>query len=348
MRRPPIYLETDQTVLSERLGIARLFTFVGGFFALLFAISSLKAGNYNHAAVLLSLTILIAINLVYLRRSSNPLAPIRILAMAMAILFIHLVYTGGVGGSGILWVYIFPPLGYFLLGTREGTIAMVLVVAITALVILATGTPAYLQLFSTEFIQRLAASLTAVALLSYIYERSREKRHLEIIRLSVALKKQAGTDQLSGLLNRFSMTEILEHELERVKRLGQPFALVMGDIDLFKQINDSEGHLTGDKVIRDIAALIQSAIRKQDSAARWGGEEFLVFLPDTNTTGAKSTAERIRNEMQRLEQVGGRTITMSFGIAESNKDDREVDEIINRADKNLYLAKEQGRDCIVT
>ncbi|MES9960799.1 MAG: diguanylate cyclase [Sedimenticola sp.] len=348
MERPDIISGTDPRLLSERRGIARLFTYVGSTFALLFAITSLFSGSYYHAVVLLLLAALVIVNLGYLKRSINPVPPIRILALAMAILFLYLMYTGGIHGSGILWFYVFPPLGYFLLGTREGTIAMALVALSSLIIILVLGMPAYLDVYSTSFLQRLVASLAAVSLLSFFYERSRETRYNEIVRLSKALERQAGTDQLSGLLNRFSMTEILEIELERVKRLEKPFSLIMGDIDLFKQINDTQGHLAGDRAIRDVAASIDASIRKQDAAARWGGEEFLIFLPATDKEGAEKTALRIKENLPKLSYLGDRTITMSFGLAYSSHEDRHIDQVIKRADDNLYIAKNGGRDCIVS
>jgi len=167
-----------------------------------------------------------------------------------------------------------------------------------------------------------------------------------MIRLAKKLEQQARTDHLSGLLNRLSISEIIDYELLRFKRSQKPFALIMGDVDYFKKINDSAGHLAGDQVIKDIAALIKNSLREQDCAARWGGEEFLIFLPETDKENAIATIERLRKDIENTIYINNSPVTMSFGIA-IVKNKETFDDLLSRSDKNMYHAKEHGRNSIV-
>jgi len=159
-------------------------------------------------------------------------------------------------------------------------------------------------------------------------------------------RTKALTDVLTGLSNREAYEERLQMEFERWKRYRQPAAIVVGDIDLFKQVNDNYGHLAGDKVIQIIAKEITNRIRKTDFVARYGGEEFVILLPETQIKDVIPVMEKTREMISKLpfhfrdEQV---QITMSFGVA-AFQDKNTAAEIFDLADKALYKAKESGRN----
>jgi diguanylate cyclase (GGDEF)-like protein len=157
------------------------------------------------------------------------------------------------------------------------------------------------------------------------------------------LREQATTDTLTGLLNRRSMLEVLQDELNRAHRLGSPFSVIMFDIDLFKVVNDSFGHEAGDTVLSAIATRVTSRLRDVDSFARWGGEEFLLLLPGTDRQGAIALAETCREIIADSPMQGVGQITASFGVADYGHEN-SVAALIRRADSALYEAKNKGRN----
>jgi len=169
-------------------------------------------------------------------------------------------------------------------------------------------------------------------------ERLRASRS-ELERLSV-------TDDLTGLYNRRYLMDALANEVRRSRRLEHPCALLMGDVDHFKEFNDAHGHLAGDQALAHIAAIMRETTRDVDCAARYGGEEFVVVLPETEAAGAIETAQRIRSRLAGDELVGGK-VSMSFGVAQFPEDGDTPEALLARADAALYRAKREGRDRVL-
>jgi diguanylate cyclase (GGDEF)-like protein/PAS domain S-box-containing protein len=157
------------------------------------------------------------------------------------------------------------------------------------------------------------------------------------------LRRLAATDKLTGAYNRTKCHEILEREIERVKRHNQPLSIIIFDIDRFKKVNDRYGHSAGDYVLKTIADIVRESIRKIDYFVRWGGEEFMIISSETNLKEASALAERIREiiESSTFEDVG--KVTVSFGVTEFRENDTE-DSLIKRADDAMYEAKKKGRN----
>ena len=163
-------------------------------------------------------------------------------------------------------------------------------------------------------------------------------------RLIDRLTDAASTDPLTGLLNRRGFHHITETELERSRRGHRPFSLLVGDCDFFKLVNDQFGHHAGDEALKSIAALLDHNKRRIDTAARMGGEEFALMLPETDQHEAYILAERLRSRLRGLfaaEPVG---LTMSFGVASYPVHGASVDALLRAADEALYAAKALGRD----
>src|SRR5438067_6882804 len=157
-------------------------------------------------------------------------------------------------------------------------------------------------------------------------------------------EEEAFTDHLTGLANRRRFERQLEREVTRTQRYTRPFCLLYLDIDNFKQVNDTYGHEAGDETIRRLALTLQAGTRGIDLAARIGGEEFAVILPETDFEGGLDVAERLRTSIKEMEiPVVGR-ITASFGVAEFPLCATTGRELISIADAALYEAKRQGRD----
>jgi diguanylate cyclase (GGDEF)-like protein len=157
------------------------------------------------------------------------------------------------------------------------------------------------------------------------------------------IEEIAITDELTGLFNRRHIMSRFEEEFEKVKRLNRNVGCLMADIDHFKAINDTFGHLTGDQVLKVVSHRILNSVRAYDVLGRYGGEEFLIILPDTGLEDARSLAERIRTQVKE-NLISGTQVTISLGVTCFREGDRSVDDIIKRADENLYSAKNAGRD----
>ncbi len=164
------------------------------------------------------------------------------------------------------------------------------------------------------------------------------------------LKISSKTDPLTNLLNRRGVTERIEIEMKRFERNKKCFSIILSDIDHFKNVNDTHGHEAGDQVLIEVGIIIKENCRKQDVASRWGGEEFLVKLPETDLEGGKLLAEKIRKEIELhdfIYQQQKIPVTMSFGISVFTENVKSIEDCIRQADNCLYKAKETGRNKVV-
>ncbi|MDK2877573.1 MAG: hypothetical protein PWR06_289 [Thermoanaerobacteraceae bacterium] len=159
------------------------------------------------------------------------------------------------------------------------------------------------------------------------------------------LYRQSITDPLTNIYNRRFFMQMLEQEMERTRRYGKSFSVIMFDLDHFKSVNDRFGHAAGDMVLKSVADMIKGRIRKTDYFARWGGEEFIILLPETSVEDAAGLAEELREQLSSmtLPEVG--RVTASFGVAGYRTSDT-IDTILMRADSMLYEAKAAGRNCV--
>src|SRR4030081_33344 len=172
----------------------------------------------------------------------------------------------------------------------------------------------------------------------------------ELVSARESMRRAATHDSLTGLMNRGEILAMLLRELERARRDHKPVGVILGDIDNFKSVNDTIGHLFGDEALREVARRLREQLRVYDGVGRYGGEEFLLILPNCDLPNALLRANELR------ESVGGtpvvcsgkeRLITMSMGVAVSACDgNNEVEMLLNHADAGLYAAKENGRNRI--
>lgn len=164
--------------------------------------------------------------------------------------------------------------------------------------------------------------------------------------LNIALREASTHDVLTGIANRRLLTERLREESERAKRYSRPLCVVMVDIDRFKVVNDEYGHEIGDNVLMEVVRVMEAEIREHDLVGRWGGEEFLVLMPETNADRATLVMERLREAVAKLRirlNDESLSVTVSLGLAELRADEN-YSSAINRADVALLRAKRQGRN----
>ncbi|MFN7197589.1 MAG: GGDEF domain-containing protein, partial [Hylemonella sp.] len=161
------------------------------------------------------------------------------------------------------------------------------------------------------------------------------------------LEYLATRDALTGARTRPVLLQACRQELARCRRHGRSMALLVMDVDHFKRVNDQHGHQMGDRVLVDVVARVSSLLRLSDLLARFGGEEFVLLLPETTLQEALAVAERIRRKVA-LPQDGLPEVTVSIGVTTNRADEDDVDALLARADRALYRAKEQGRNRIET
>jgi len=182
-----------------------------------------------------------------------------------------------------------------------------------------------------------------------------------ILRLD-ELEELANTDELTGMFNRRAIIHLLKEEFQKSKQFGFPLSVAMVDLDHFKRINDTYGHLAGDTVLKEITKVLKDGLRRIDVLGRYGGEEFLCILPSTSDDGSMITAERVREKVEGLlfevtgadvltpifpqESPAGETvrITVSIGVASMDESMTDVEHLVSAADTALYTAKEGGRN----
>lgn len=166
------------------------------------------------------------------------------------------------------------------------------------------------------------------------------------IHMEEELKAMAERDYLTGLYNRIKFESALEYEFNRNRRYGDPFSLIMLDIDHFKLVNDTYGHDVGDTILQEFAHLLRSSMRTTDIIARWGGEEFMLLLPNSDGEQARHIAEKLRESITRTEFTKVGRMSASMGVCEM-KANFEMSDLLKYVDDALYKAKRRGRDCIV-
>jgi diguanylate cyclase (GGDEF)-like protein len=170
--------------------------------------------------------------------------------------------------------------------------------------------------------------------------------HLTINRYQRRLEQMATTDNLTGLANRHALKLLLDQGTREASRQKTPMSAIMIDIDHFKQLNDSRGHLAGDRILQGLAATLKEAIRNSDIACRWGGEEFLIILTNTDLPASASVADALRARVeQQKHEINGNSvsITISAGVVAYHGDESQ-ESFISRADALLYQAKHEGRN----
>lgn len=261
-------------------------------------------------------------------------------------LFTYLAVGAVEGGSAVLWLFAYPPIIFYISNARVGVRACAGGYAALALLFSPIGDWVIDSPYSSSFRLTMLAALGFEMVTCYILDQSRRRSKLSLMRLANEFEYAAKHDALTGLANRREALAQLEGEQHRYLRNGRPFSVLLMDVDLFKTINDTHGHHVGDELLVLVADTLRAQSRKIDTLSRWGGEEFLALLPETEPEEAVQLANRIR------EAIAGASIevdktpvraTISIGVA-GIRHSESLDRLLQRADEALYRAKARGRN----
>ena len=331
------------------LRLSAIYCLLALFLLTFFATDSFLRQETRHAQILLSFAIVTVLCFVYLRTSRNVRRTNSFIVALLGALCLFLMYTGGIQGTGPLWYFAFPPVALFIQRLWAGLMSVTLLFLAT-LAMISWPAPGFdPSIYSAAFIVRLFAVYLTVSVMSFFYAYIRTSTELHMDNVNRDIRNLANTDELTLLPNRRRMTEILYQEVARTRRNRTTFSIIIFDVDHFKRVNDVYGHDAGDRVLGEIKDITLEVLRTQDICARWGGEEFLVLLPETGITGARRVAERLRVAFEAHAFVQGEhrlPITVSLGVYESSAA-RNLEDCLKQADKNLYLAKHAGRNRVV-
>ncbi|WP_417515651.1 GGDEF domain-containing protein [Marinobacter sp.] len=306
------------------------------------------SGHSSHALILWAFIVPVLANMAWFARTGNRDSQKAGLLVIVSVLFTYLIASGGEGNTGPLWFYVFPPLLFFLTNLKTGTMILLLVYLVAVIVFQFPNLPFVFADYESDFKIRFFVTLTFESIFCFVLEASRLKARNELLDLAQSHELAAKTDELTSLSNRRDILNRLAEEYSRYQRSGHHFSIALIDLDLFKSINDQYGHNAGDAALKQFANLMQTVIRQTDVAARWGGEEFLLLLPDTSLIPALTLAERLRSEVARSNfSFHGQElpVTMSAGVCSIAQAD-SIDSMLRQADSQLYSAKEAGRNRI--
>lgn len=336
--------------LNRRIIAINVFASIGVLLVIVFGINAYRMHSVwmGNSITLVGITFITA--RYFLKTNKEPseqLIPISLLIVSLLALMTLVIVTGGINNNGPLWIFVLPPVAFFFAGLRYG---LYIIFAFTLFILFLFFYPDNQMLqtsYGTNFKIRLIIVFTTTTLFYAAYEYIRGKNMETIKFLKERFEHLALHDALTGIPNRRAMNMYLQHEIIRAKRSSSPLSFVLCDIDKFKLINDKLGHDVGDEILIGVSQLLRENIRKQDLVARWGGEEFLFALPETDIDSAVKVADTIRMRLSKasftVNDNNPVSITGSFGVSVINED-FDLDSAISNADKALYEAKYSGRN----
>jgi len=250
----------------------------------------------------------------------------------------HMLYQRNGITPALLWFPMVYLMAFVLLSRRQALLFSLVYLGLGLLAgFIGTLTSPPLGVSATNTALQFTLSNLAYLMLLYIFAHLR--RHY------AQMHQMAHTDALTGLTNRRAMQNKLEAELDRARRYSRTFAVLLADLDHFKRVNDTYGHSVGDQVLREAGQRLSQHLRDSDSLARWGGEEFLVLVPETNLLQAQHLAQRLLESIRET-PISGVHVTLSLGVACYRQGDT-VATILSRADEAMYRAKAAGRNQVM-
>ena len=327
-----------------------LFNLVAIAFLCLFSLIAVSTGERGYALVLLGVMTLALANIACFFAWRHMQQLVLTTCLGYLIFCLYLQISGGQNNSGILWHYVYTIMVYYIAGLRLGCISSGLLIASELLLMQMDHLAFFRAQYSPEFKMRFLSSMTVMSIMGAMLEHSRSKAQKSLMILANRLHHASQTDELTDLPNRRALQEILHDQSVRADRTKSDFVILLCDIDHFKSVNDQFGHAVGDEALRHLVRNMSAAIRKSDTLARWGGEEFMLVLPDTDLECGIIMAERIRTaaELSPLVTDTGVKVPMTISCGLANwLECCDLDTLFRLADERLYQAKSTGRNQVV-
>ncbi len=272
-----------------------------------------------------------------------------LVGVLLLVLYFYLLLSGGVNNTGLMWAVMLVPGFINLYGYKRGTATLLAVGGLTALVLFYPDFPGLTAEYDTGYRARFIAVFGALTALTALLDSSRHQTQQLLQTLTQELENRASTDALTGLANRREAYRAISELERRNRHLAGRYTVLIGDLDNFKSINDNHGHSFGDRVLRDVAEVLRDNTRADDIVARWGGEEFLILLPNTDVQGGGILGEKLRDKVEALSQRYDPPVkvSISFGVAEGDPASATHGQLLAEADARMYRAKDGGRNQVV-
>lgn len=331
-------IATDDISLKYRLVVLNTCLLLGAVSLGVFFVFWTMAGNYILSSIDILVSILFWVAFFSLRKTQDSQTIIFLSSLMIIVAAIAFLVVNRNINFGLSWIYVIPIYIMFLMGHKKG-----LILTLVYCFFVAAEIYVHYDLWVDDgltaiFLSRLIITTFIIIIISYVSELSFSKINERIYELSI-------TDSLTNVYNRRHFDSILDKELKRQNRTKLPLCLCMLDVDNFKKLNDTLGHLQGDLVLKEVANIIKNTIRETDEIGRWGGEEFCIILPNTSLDPAIILIERVRKNIENFDFLTSMKITCSFGIAQINENE-DADSLIKKADTAMYLAKNSGKNRI--
>ncbi|MGB4073263.1 GGDEF domain-containing protein [Pseudomonas sp.] len=299
-----------------------------------YAVYRLTTGNYLVGTADTIIVVSTVLAILYAWRTGDTVKPGIYLAIIFSVGSTLIAINLGV--NGLFWIYPLILFNFFMVSPGKALVATILV--LLSLVGYAQVVPGSVFESDYQMISFLVTSMMA-SILSFVFAYRTHSQRDQLQQLAIH-------DPLTGARNRRAMNEELKIAASLQRRHGNSYGVLVMDLDHFKRINDSFGHQAGDQVLVDFVELIKNSSRKEDRLFRFGGEEFLLLLPNTEKTGLLAAAQHLQAQIAQHLQSPGGAVTMSIGGAILRRGEH-WDEMLQRADKRLYRAKSAGRNCII-
>jgi len=334
-------LSEDSPECLRKIFTIKLFDVIGIFFTIPFGILSLINGHYMLSMALLLLGAILVLNYYVVSKKAYYKLGANIIVYLFLLLFLYLVYSGGVANTGSLWIYAFPALALFLHGFKKGLIDISIFVLILSVMFFGVDSSFLEASYSNEYKLRLIFSFLVVTFLSSLYEYSNNKTFDEMNILTEKLINIAKQDQLTELANRRGIHEEMESLYKHAKDNNEDLCVMLCDINFLHDINISYGHEVGDLVIKKVASEIQNSTQNLHTVDRWSGEEFLILLPQTKLKDAHKFAAALEKRIENLNIMYDRKhiqVTVSTGLADVDKVN-SIYSAVRHADNEMYQVK---------
>ena len=354
--KPGVFVQRkyDETEDERRIRMIMILGLLGGFLIAGISVYDLFfLDDGRHIGVVIALIIagLAFIgHSIYIKLYGKPFVVLLIILVVMLHWF--WLFSGNEARAGMLWTLVILPSFYYFLGHQKGLVVATVVGVASAALLFSERTFITLAPFTDQFKERYLMAYFALSFSCFVIESLHYTMRKGLSDTKQQLVELAKTDQLTGLNNRHGFFESFNIERSNQERRnqasGENYSIVLLDIDHFKAVNDEFGHMAGDEVLIVMAHLIRLAVREHDVVTRWGGEELIIFMPKTPLKESKMVAERIRKiicEHQFTDR--GLTLTASFGVAVADYPAQDVNEVVRKADRAMYEAKNSGRNKVV-